>query len=448
MAVSLGYEKVYRYPEGFPDWREHGLPVASVDSPAIEETEVPAVPVFGWALVLMLAGVFVGGLALNLTPCVYPLIPITVTYFGGRSGRSQGAVVVHGLCYLAGLVITNSALGVVAGLTGGMMGALLQNPLVLVGVAGILLLLATSMFGLWEMRMPSGLTQVAARSHGGYFGTLFMGLAMGVVAAPCIGPFVLGLLTLVAESGSAWYGFLIFFTLSLGLGLPLFALAVFSGRIDRLPRSGEWMLWVRRLMGWILIGMAAYFLRPILPEPLGLLTIATVALVAGVAVGWLDPIVASFRSFAWIKRAMGLSGVVLGTYLITAWALLGPGVGWQHYSDELLAHASREGKAVIIDFSAGWCTPCRKLEAETFHDSRVVQAAKDLVMIKVDVTGGDIPLHDRLLRHYEVKGVPTLIMLDDQGREHRELRVVDFVPAEEMLRLMEELSVVMKGNAR
>ncbi len=184
MAVGLGYEKVYRYPEGFPDWRERGLPVAS-DSVLVEgELEARQVPVFGWALLLTLAGVFVGGLALNLTPCVYPLIPITVTYFGGRAGKSQGRLVVHGLCYLAGLVITNSSLGVVAGLTGGMMGALLQNPLVLAGVATILLLLATSLFGLWEMRMPSGLTQVAARSHGGYFGSLFMGLAMGVVAPP------------------------------------------------------------------------------------------------------------------------------------------------------------------------------------------------------------------------------------------------------------------------
>ncbi len=103
---------------------------------------------------------------------------------------------------------------------------------------------------------------------------------------------------------------------------------------------------------------------------------------------------------------------------------------------------------MIIDLSAGWCTPCRKLEAETFHESTVVEAANDLVMIRVDVTGGDNPLHDRLLRRYDVKGVPTLVMLDDQGEERRELRVVDFVPAAEMLKLMAELSVSSNGGEK
>ena len=105
---------------------------------------------------------------------------------------------------------------------------------------------------------------MASKSYAGYFGSLFMGLTLGVVAAPCIGPFVLGLLTWVASMGSPWLGFIVFFTLSLGLGLPLFFLAMFSGKIEKLPRSGEWMLWIRKLMGWILVGMAAYFIRPLL----------------------------------------------------------------------------------------------------------------------------------------------------------------------------------------
>jgi len=146
---------------------------------------------------------------------------------------------------------------------------MLQNPLVLIIVAAILVFFATSLFGFWELRLPEGLNRMASKSYTGYFGTLFMGLTLGLVAAPCIGPFVLGLLTWVASMGSPWLGFLIFFTLSLGLGLPLFLLAIFSGKIKKLPRSGEWMLWVRKLMAWVLVGMAAHFIRPLLPETWG-----------------------------------------------------------------------------------------------------------------------------------------------------------------------------------
>jgi thioredoxin:protein disulfide reductase len=160
------------------------------------------------------------------------MIPITVSFFGGRSAGDQPGqrqLVLHGLCYLLGLGPDQRLLGRGGALTGGLMGAALQNPIVLTLVAGALILFATSLFGLWELRLPGALNQLAAKSHGGYFGSLFMGLTLGVVAAPCIGPFVLGLLTWVAGMGSPWLGFVIFFTLSIGLGLPLFVLALFSG---------------------------------------------------------------------------------------------------------------------------------------------------------------------------------------------------------------------------
>ena len=220
-------------------------------------------------MIWTLLGVFAGGMALNLTPCVYPLIPITVSYFGGQAAKDQlgrGRLLIHGVCYMLGLAVTNSTLGVVAALTGGLMGALLQNPVVLVGIAVILVGFAASLFGLWELRLPSGLTQAAAKSYTGYFGTLFMGLSLGIVAAPCIGPFVLGLLTWVAGMGSPVIGFLVFFVLSLGLGLPLSLLAIFAGQINKLPRAGGWMLWVRKVMGWVLVGMAVHFVRPVMPE--------------------------------------------------------------------------------------------------------------------------------------------------------------------------------------
>ena len=136
MAVRLGYKNVYRDPLGYPAWQEHGLPVARAPREVMETTPAPVGPFLSWSMLWTLFGVFVGGMALNLTPCVYPLIPITVSYFSGLSGGSRSRLMAHGLFYLGGLAVTNTALGVTAALTGGLMGAMLQNPVVLAGSGG------------------------------------------------------------------------------------------------------------------------------------------------------------------------------------------------------------------------------------------------------------------------------------------------------------------------
>jgi thiol:disulfide interchange protein DsbD len=441
VAVKLGYRNVYRDPMGYPEWRAKGLPVEDTPAGLSGMTREPDAPgsLQGWAMIWTLLGIFAGGMALNLTPCVYPLIPITVSYFGGRSGRGRGGLIGHGACYIGGLSITNSLLGVTAALSGGLMGAMLQNPVVLAGVAVILIFFAAGLFGFWELRLPNSMTRAASRSYSGYFGSLFMGLTLGVVAAPCIGPFILGLLTWVASTGSPGLGFLVFFTLSLGLGLPLFFLAIFSGQIDRLPRSGEWMLWVRKLMGWVLIGMAAYFVGPILPKSWGIFLLAVVSLSAGLHLGWIDGSRAGFRAFKWIRTGAGIIGLVVATVLIGSWVMRGPGVDWRSYSDELLSEARGRTKPVIIDFYADWCSPCREFEEVTFHDARIVELARqDFVMIKVDVTRGGNPDQERLLDRFGVKGVPTVVFLDRGGKERADLRLVDYLPPDAFLSRMAE----------
>ncbi len=448
MAVSLGYRNVYRDPYGYPDWHERGLP--SVVSPAglvslaeASEREFEGRSLQGWAMVWTLLGIFVGGIALNLTPCVYPMIPITVSFFGGRTSQDkpdQLKLVLHGLCYILGLALTNSLLGMVAALTGGLMGALLQNPIVLTLVAGVLVLFATSLFGLWELRLPGALNQLAGRSHSGYFGSFFMGLTLGVVAAPCIGPFVLGLLTWVAGMGSPLLGFLVFFVLSLGLGLPLFFLALFSSQLQRLPKAGGWMLWVRKIMGWVLVGMAVYFIRPVLPEFFEIALPVLAAVGAGLHLGWFDRNKAGFASFGLLKTLVGTICLVLATFWLTSWMLRGPGVAWQPYSEAAVEQARSRQQPVIIDFYADWCAPCREFEQITFHHPDVVLVAEQhFVMLKVDVTTGGNPLHESLLQRYEIKGVPTIVFLNRDGRERTDLRLVDYLPPEQFLVRMSEV---------
>jgi len=293
------------------------------------------------------------------------------------------------------------------------------------------------LFGFWEMRMPYWLNQAASKSYSGYFGSLFMGITLGIVAAPCIGPFVLGLLTWVASLGDPWLGFLIFFTLSIGLGLPLFVLAMFSGKIDKLPRSGMWMLWIRKLMGWVLVAMAAYFIRPVIPDSLGMLALAGVIFAAGLHLGWFSKQKSYSRGFEWIRTGLALVAMVATTTLMGSWILQGPGVAWQPYSTELIAEAKTVNRPVIIDFYADWCSPCRELEEITFHDRDVVnQAESAFVMIKVDLTRKGNPDQEQLLTQYKVKGVPTVVFLDENGIEHSDLRLVDFMPPDQFLNHM------------
>lgn len=442
MAVSLGYENVYRYPQGFPEWKDNGLPIEETDSLRVlelqaalsSENNIPS----GLTLLWIMFGVFIGGMALNLTPCVYPLIPITVSYFGGHSSQSQGKLVIHGLSYVAGLALTNSTLGVLAALTGGLMGSLLQNTWVLVGVAIVLLIFSSSLFGLWDLKLPQGLMRAASKSYAGYFGTLFMGLTLGIIAAPCIGPFVLGLLTWIASIGSVWFGFIVFFVLSLGLGLPLFLLALFSGRLENLPRSGEWMAWVRKLMGWILIGMSTYFLRPLLQKNISIILYIFIALAAGVHLALVDQSRATFKGFSLIKNGIGVLCIALAVFLAGPLLLRQPGVAWQAFSVVSMEQAKQQNLPVIMDFYASWCAPCRKLDDVTFHDPKVVETSKKFLMLKIDLTKkGDVQFR-KLVQDYNVKGVPTVVFLDGRGKERLDLRLIDYMKPDDFFKHMKK----------
>ncbi len=387
-------------------------------------------------LVLTFVFIFLGGLALNLTPCVYPLIPITVSYFGGQAGGRTSRTFVLALFYVLGMSLTYSVLGTAAALTGGLFGAALQNPVVIAIIAAVLLGLSASMFGLWEIRMPSFLSRRTGKARQGVWGAVVMGLTVGIVAAPCIGPFVSGLLIYVGEMGSPVMGFFMFFTLAWGMGMPFLFLGVVSGSISKLPQSGHWMVWARKIFGFILIMMAVYFARHLLGSSATTALYAVIAASAGVYLGFLDRTPQTGRPFAVIRKTIGIVWLAAAAAIVF-WPEGSEGIEWQPYSNEMLAEAGREDRPVMIDFSADWCIPCRELEHRTFNDPGVMKAAEGFLAMKVDLTSPD-ERADRIKERFGIRGVPTVVFFDSTGAEIRGSRVTGFLEPGEFLERMKK----------
>lgn len=382
--------------------------------------------------------IFLGGLALNLTPCVYPLIPITVSYFGGRENRHGSHTILLGILYISGLAFTNSILGVTAALTGGMLGAALQYPVVLIIIALIMFSLGLSFFGLWEIHVPGSITKIASKNFSGYFGTFFMGLTLGIVAAPCLGPFVLGLLTYVGQKGDPFIGFLYFFVLSIGIGLPLCLLAIFSSAIDRLPMSGDWMLWVKKVMGWVMIFMGYYFLSTLIKNPMVYYVVfGALSIIAAIHLGWLDKTGARLKSFSLMKKTAGVLIILAaGLYLFTS-IDLSEHVKWIPYNETLVTEAKDNKKPVILDVYADWCLPCRHMEKTVFNVPEVVELSKRFITLRLDITRKQ-PKQESIRKLYSIDGAPTIIFFDKDGKEIPQIRIEAKISAEEFLEHMKK----------
>ncbi len=402
--------------------------------------------------VLAFAVAFAGGVATSLTPCVYPLIPITVSIFGARkAGSRREAMALSGL-YVLGIAAMYSALGVGAALTGRAFGAVMQNPWVIGGVALVLAAMAASMFGAFELRLPSSwqarLNTVGGAGRAGAFA---MGLVSGVVAAPCTGPVLAAALTFVAAKGSVAFGFGIMFTYALGMGLLFFLIGAFS---VALPKSGPWMDVVKSVFGVALLAAAGVFLkdafpalRPIFSAARGAALAAGVAAGAGVLLGALH---GSFSAPGWARaaKAVGVALLVGGIVYAAGSSAArerrraSEGFAWLANEPAALALAKREGRPVILDFWADWCTACKELDRTAWADPGVRVEASRFVPVKVDTDR-----YPEVAEKYGIVGMPTVVFIDGRGREVPE-RVTGAVEGPEMVRALRDVDGACDASER
>lgn len=373
------------------------------------------------------------GLTLNLTPCVYPLVSVTIGYFGSQTGDRGTRPWPLACAYVLGITLSFAALGVSAALFGGLFGAPLQHPAVLITLAVVMTGLAGASFGFYEIRAPSAVVNRVGGASAGAGGALLMGLTMGVVAAPCIGPVILGLLVYVGTQRDAVLGFLLFFALGLGMGLPYVLLASAAGAIRTLPRSGEWLAWVNRLFGTLLLGMALYFLSPLLDDAVLRVAVPVYLAAAGLYLGFFERSARSVRWFALGRRAFGVVTLVFAAWVALPSAQARDGIRWQPLAGDALARARQAGRPTIVEFAADWCLPCLEMKRTTFVDENVTREAERFATFVADVTESS-PRNDELLAEFGVVGVPTIILYGANGKEVD--RLVGYVAADVLVRTM------------
>lgn len=396
---------------------------------------------------------FLAGVLTSLTPCVYPLIPITVSVFGARKAEQRARSVALSATYVGGIAATYSTLGLFAALSGKAFGTALNSPAVIAVLAVFLAVLAASMFGAFEIALPYSLQQKLSGVQGAGFGGAFgMGLVAGLIAAPCTGPVLAGVLAFVATGRSALLGFWMLFTYAIGMGLLFFLLGATS---LRLPRSGPWMETVKSILGIALIGAAVTLLLPFLPPARQLpLTARSISVVAGLlafAGVLLGALSLSFHGPARERVLKGVSIAVLliGVGLQFGWMGQPKGetlIPWLHDERTAINQSRASGRPLLVDFGAEWCAACKELDLYTWTDPAVAREARErFVPLKVDAT--DDAVMDRIARDYAVPGLPAVLMMackDDRPPEcdvprDGPGRVIGFLPPPEMLKRMRSI---------
>lgn len=414
-----------------------------------------------WLIVL---GFFGFGLLLSFTPCVLPMIPILSGIIVGGHKFSRLHTFNLSLAYTLGMALTYTLLGIIAGLSGLMLSATLQNPWALGFGAFIFILLALSMFGFYEFRLPSILesrvTALTSRIKGGHFlGVFLMGALSALILSPCVAAPLAAALLYISQTNDVILGAVALFALSMGMGVPLLLLGASAG--DLLPRTGAWMNAVRNFFGVVMLAMALWLISPLLPTAVQLVLWAALLIVPAIYMHGLDALPSNANKWQKFWKGIAIIMLVIGVSLLVgamsgAKSPLQPLAGLRSAAadtqDSRLPFQlvksvpeleekirASQGKIVMLDFYADWCVTCKEMELFTFSDSRIQSQLQNAILLQADVTKNsedDIAL----LRRFNLFGPPAIIFFNQNGEEVVSMRTIGFQNAERFLQTLQQAS--------
>ncbi|WP_425482490.1 protein-disulfide reductase DsbD [Allochromatium palmeri] len=432
---------------------------ALADSPPISEQDRIAAVLAGEGLWVILVVFFGFGLLLAFTPCIFPMIPILSGIIAGQGeGLTTRKAFVLSLVYVLAMALTYTIVGVLAGLFGANLQAVFQNPWILTAFALVFVALALSMFGFYELQLPSSLqtklAEFSNRQEGGtLIGVAIMGLLSALIVGPCVAPPLFGALIYISQTGDALLGGLALFALSLGMGAPLIVIGTSAGRY--LPRAGAWMDAVKAVFGVALLGVAILMLERILPPAVAMLLWALLLICSAVYMGALTQIQPGANGWSKLWKGLGLGLLIYGALMLVGAAAggrdtlqplrgllpVGALAGSAEHAtfkriksvadlERELAQAQASGQPVLLDFYADWCVSCKEMERYTFSDPAVIAEMNRFVLLQADVTANDAEDRALIQGRFGLPGPPAILFFDRAGQELVNYRLVGFSPAE------------------
>jgi thiol:disulfide interchange protein DsbD len=436
------------------------LETGSESEEALSEVDQIAGTLENRSMLAVIGIFFLLGLGLAFTPCIFPMIPILSGIIAGQ-GKTITARkgFILSLVYVLAMALTYTAAGVLAGLFGGNLQAFFQNPWILSAFASVFVLLALSMFGFYDLQLPSSLqsklTDISNRQVGGtLIGVAIMGFLSALIVGPCVAPPLAGALIYIGQTGDALLGGLALFALSMGMGAPLLAIGASAGKL--LPRAGAWMDTVKAVFGVALLGVAILLLERIIPPAVAMLLWGSLLVITAIYMGALRHLEIEASGWQKLWKGLGMVFLIYGGLMLTGAAAGGKdtlqplrglfsSTAGGHTENELIfsriktlddlnreiADAKANNQSVMLDFYADWCVSCKEMEKYTFSDPSVITALKGTRLLQADVTANDAQDQELLQGHFGLPGPPAIFFYDRQGKELKNYRVVGFKPAEE-----------------